>query len=75
VLRVSFFSGKQWANIYLSQNKGLIIAKPVIKQKIMIIFLKRTYLLEGQLFSHFQEIAPLDGALEKVVVTQMVKNC
>jgi hypothetical protein len=40
----------------------------------MTIFLKRTYILEGQLFSHFQEITPLDRTLEKVVVTQMVKN-
>jgi hypothetical protein len=33
------------------------------------MFLKRTYVLESQLLSHFQEITPLDRALEKVVVT------
>ena len=40
----------------------------------MRIFLKRTNVLESRLLSHFQEITPMDRALEKVV-TQMVKNC
>jgi hypothetical protein len=32
----------------------------------MHVFLKRTYVLASQLLSRFQEITPMDRALEKV---------